>query len=522
MARRVGIELSPLRCVIVDVEAPRDRSRQTARIRTFRTIPWSSENTEGFVRTLRLLRASEMLPKRASVALWGVRSATHVTTLAAGRDADLRALALGEAQRAVVLPDETETANAVLLDDSTSQTPGAKRDAAVVVASAADVRSRLAPLVAAGFTIETAVTVPMALASMSRLLHRHSGNTVQAYVAVNADATAIGVVRNGLLVSSREAPLGFKVSVSRWGAPQQDESPVDMDFASRLGEELKRTFLVLKQQMMLDVERVYICGEFPALRTLTAPLMHVLDLQVETLDSMDGLSPVANRSDIHLRYRAGELRVAWAVATDRRSTANLLPVEVATRREVIRFARRSVAGIAAGCLLVAGSYLLARAWESGIEARSAGLQHEIRLLEPRIQEMERSRSERETDLVRASALQSFAAHGPRLARILEVLGRGTPGGVLLESLSLAPNEDVWRLSMKGKASGSTPADAQAAFNQFLAFASASPLLGQPVEGPSMSVLSSDRVRAAGGKDKSAPARFFSAEIAFSVVYEVRR
>jgi Tfp pilus assembly PilM family ATPase/Tfp pilus assembly protein PilN len=522
MARRVGIELSPFRCVIVDVEVPRGRSRQTARIRTFRTIPWSTENTEAFVATLRLLRASKILPNRAVVALWGVRSANHVTTLAPGKDADLRALALSEAQKRVPLLDETETASTVLFDDSASRMPGAKRDATVVVASAVDVRSRLAPLVAAGFTVEAAVTMPVALASLSRLLHRHSGNTVQAYLAVNADATAIGIVRNGLLVFAREVPLGFKASVSRWGAPQRAESSIDMDFANRLGEELKRSFLFFKQQTMLEVERVYICGEFPALRTLTAPLMHALDLQVETLDSMDGLSPVTNRSDIDLRYRAGELRIAWAVATDRRSTANLLPIEVASRREVIQFARRSVAGIAAGCLLVAGSYLLARAWENGLEARSARLQREIGLLEPRIQEAERSRSERETDLVRASALGSFAVHGPRLARILEVLGRSTPHGVVLESLSLVSNDDVWRLSMKGKASGSTPADAQTAFNQFLRFASASPLLGQPVEGPSISVSSADRVRAAGDKDKGASARFSSAQLDFSVVYEVRR
>jgi hypothetical protein len=505
MARRVGIELSPSRCAIVDIDVPADRSRQAARIRTFRTIPWSAGNAEAFVATLRLLRASKMVPDRAIVALWGVRSASHVARLAPGQEADPRAVA---PEGGTSLPEGTETASAVLFDDPASHVPGAPREAAVVVVPVVDVRSRLAPLIAAGFTIEAAVTVPLALASVSRLLHRHPGDTVRAYLAVNADATAVAIVRNGLLLFAREIPIAADTTILDAGAGETAVRSSRAEFTIRLGAELKRSLLLFRQQTALDVARVFICGELPNLRALTAPLIHILNVEVETLDSMEGLaSGPASASGDDVSARTGELRVAWAVATDRASTANLVSRDAAPRRERIELARRSVAAVAAGCMLVAGSYLFARGWERHVEARSGLLRQEISLLEPQIQEAERARSERGIDTARASALEWSAAHGPRLARILEVLGRSAPRDVVLESARVVPNDDVWRLSMTGKASGSTPADAQAAFNEFLRLASASTLLGQPVEVPSMSVAATSASQA---------------RLHFTVVFEVRR
>ena len=118
MARRVGIELSPSRCAIVDIDVPADRSRHPARIRTFRTIPWSPTNTEPLVETLRTLRASNLVPDRADVALWGVRSTSHVMTLAPGQDADPRAVAPPGGMWPAA---EGDTTSAVLFDDPTSQ-----------------------------------------------------------------------------------------------------------------------------------------------------------------------------------------------------------------------------------------------------------------------------------------------------------------------------------------------------------------------------------------------------------------
>jgi hypothetical protein len=462
MAVRVGIELSPFRCAIVDLDVPADRSRRGARIRGFRTIPWSLENTAAFVATLRILRTSRVVSTSAAVALWGVAGASHVLTRTPGHEADV------------------------------------------------EVRLRLAPLIAAGFAIERAMTVPDALAAMSRLLHPHAGDGVQAYLAVNADATALAIVRDGVLLAAREFPIVAGSAVLDPAAGEPAARSSRGEFAIRLGAELKRAFLQFTQQTSERVERVYVCGEFPSPRALTSPLVHILDVEVETLDSVEGLAPrAATVPDATVLGRASELRVAWAAGTDHASAANVLPLDLVARRAATHLARRSIAAMAAGCVLVAGAYGLARGWESRVDAGMAPLRHEIAVLEPQVRDAERAGLGRSIDAARASALASAAVHGPRLARVLEVFGRSAPRGVELESARFVSQGDRWRLAIAGKASASTPADAQTTFNDFLRLVAASPLIGPPLDGPSISIA-------------SAAAESRSALLHFGVVYEVRR
>src|SRR5207253_3163853 len=74
------------------------------------------------------------------------------------------------------------------------------------------------------------------------------------------------------------------------------ESPVGVaivggreDLANRLGSELKRSFLYLKQFWEENVSQVLLCGDMPEIRLLTAPLIERLNIEVETLDSLDGI-----------------------------------------------------------------------------------------------------------------------------------------------------------------------------------------------------------------------------------------
>jgi hypothetical protein len=71
------------------------------------------------------------------------------------------------------------------------------------------------------------------------------------------------------------------------------------------------------------------------------------------------------------------------------------------------------------------------------------------------------------------------------------LASGVPGDVVITTMTLAPGNGSWRVTVNGQAHAETPALAQALFTRFLRGASSSPLLGQPVRPPSMSVQAYD-------------------------------
>ncbi len=269
MKRRVGIDLSPSRCALLDLElAAGGRGRAPVHIRSFRTIPWSAENADPFVATLRLLKKSGMVPSRAVVALWG------------------------------------------LAGESPSE---------------AQVRAGLEPLVAAQFTIEKVVTPAMALAALSCLAPGADANTTRAYVAVNVDATAVAVARNGALLFGREIQLPFRASCCNWDADERSRSAEVVDFARRLAPELKRSLLAFRERSQIDVRHIVLCGAFPELRKLAALLTTSLQAEVETLDSIQGLAVAGDALDAALLGQAASLRVAWAAGATGSHPASLLP-----------------------------------------------------------------------------------------------------------------------------------------------------------------------------------------------------
>lgn len=268
MTRRLGIELSPTRCALIDLDVSSGGQRHVpARVRSFRTIPWSPENAEPFVATLRLLRKSRIVPSRAVVALWGL-----------GGDK----------------PSE------------------------------AQIRLRLAPLVAAQFSIDAVITPAMALSSLSRLLPGAAPGAVRACVAVNTEATAVAIARGGSLLFAREIALVFRANQIADDADWA-RSAGALDFARRLAPELKRSFLAFRQQENIDVRQVVLCGDFPGLRLLTSPLMAALQAEVETLDTIRGLATVGSDIDATLLEQAAALRVAWAAGMTPSHSTSLLP-----------------------------------------------------------------------------------------------------------------------------------------------------------------------------------------------------
>ena len=105
------------------------------------------------------------------------------------------------------------------------------------------------------------------------------------------------------------------------------------ELAGRLAPELKRSFLYLKQYWEEDVSQVLLCGDMPEIRSLTAPLIERLNIEVETLDTLDGIDAAAGLPEPADRFtdQVASLRLASAIAAEP-PPVNLLPVEITAER----------------------------------------------------------------------------------------------------------------------------------------------------------------------------------------------
>ena len=120
---------------------------------------------------------------------------------------------------------------------------------------------------------------------------------------------------------------------------------------AQLAPEVRRGIAAVRDSRGITVEQAVTCGDLPELRSLTMPLIEELDLEVETLDSTEGLRAVGKARVERFAESAPAIRLACAAA--------LAPSK---RR---RSATRSVARIAAAVGVISalgwGSYALWRA-----------------------------------------------------------------------------------------------------------------------------------------------------------------
>ena len=518
---RVGIELSASHCRIVEVVAPRRQATAPGdlRVRAFESIRY--DDTASLTRQLQALLAAKKFSRNAWVTLWGVRSAHQFMLLPPASPRDLDALARREARRdlAVLQLQGEETACGVTIG-GTRQVPaaGLRREVLLAAASAEDVRKSIQPLIGAGFVIEGVVTPALALTSLSRRRTATPGVS-HAYLAINADATGLAIVRDGLLLFAREMPWGYRSdSAGR-------DAAVDLDkVAGRLASELRRSFLFFKQTFKAEVADVITCGDLPGLRSMTAPLIMTLDLEVETLDSMEGIDVTALPEPVQtFRDEVASLRLAWAVAADVRPPINLLPSGIVADRETQQLRRAIGAGAAAAAVLCALLYWQTDATARGRVRELQRAEQELSVAEPRAHAVSEARNQQSIDQVRLAALDAFDSQGPRLARALEVIAQTTPNEIVLNAVKVQPAGAVWRATIAGAAVTSDPAQAQAAVNAYLRDLQASPYLGAPIRSPSL------RMTAGNPRGEPGDARAGSASlppgmsgIEFSVELEIRK
>jgi len=193
----------------------------------------------------------------------------------------------------------------------------------------------LAPLLQAGFVIDAVLSPPEALAVLARQRSRAAGRTSAAWLSLNRHAAAIAIVDGGELLFSRVFDWHYGAA-----ATLKEELLQRYSLVAHLAPELRHGFDVVRAERGVTVDAIVTCGDLPDLRSLTMPLIEELDMEVETLDSFDGLEIIAPASVQEIGERAPALRLACAAAAD---------TNLASRRDPVRtsIAAAAAAGVAA-------------------------------------------------------------------------------------------------------------------------------------------------------------------------------
>jgi hypothetical protein len=299
LATRVGIELSPAACRIIEIEGgpPWVRSTPGTRVVSFEVLTPSELDSHASLRALR--------KRPVSVVVWGVPN-DHRQVVVTNKSYDamrceaLTALASAGIETRGVLADVAPT---------TSVDRSARRPVVVALAASVPSSDALAPLHNAGVRVRSLLTPAAALASLARTRRTLAvRDSIEAYIAIDQIATCITLMRNGALITARELSWGYLEDVHR-GEPRPREEIAD-HIAGELAE-----FVSAIGASPDALGQVCVCGGVPELRTMTARLTEKLDIEVEPLDSMYGLSPdLLDEREDEFRERSAEMRLAWAAA----------------------------------------------------------------------------------------------------------------------------------------------------------------------------------------------------------------
>ncbi len=496
---RTGIELLPHACRIVEA-ASRARlfgggAPEPPRVTAFREIAYSDGDPDAFAAELR--QALKGVGRRASVAVWGLRSTHQVFLLPPAAPADLEAVARREARTApggLPAPPLADAAVAGPLR-------GGRRQTGYAAVAADELRARIQPLLDVGLRVESVTTPALAHALLASQRRAQLPDAVVAVLSVNAQSTAITVIHGGVVLLARELPWGDRTDCPAEGRDLAGRAA----FATRIAAELRRSLVYLRQSQNTDVSRVFVCGDFADLRSLTGPLVNELALDVETLDVGEDLdlSRLPEPSD-SLRSRLGAWRTALALAVDDKPQPGLRARAAQSRALPSGLVRRVAAGAAAGALATAAGWGVLGYLSSGVTARQERLRRTIGVLEPELQRRNEDRHRGAVAAAREAALAAFTSQGPRLSRVMEALSQAAPAEVAIVSLRVDPLAASWRLIIEGQAEGTDAGGAHDAFNRFLKALEASPLLGRPASPPSLRARNTDSAGAPGEIEAESP------------------
>ena len=250
MASTTGIELGLQSCVLVGVRPGRAGTGDVLAIHTIGSSEWPT-NDSTLTELLGSVRRAKRLPRRAAVVAWG-------------------------------LPDDAM--------------------------DGASIRAALRFVEAAGFRIGSVLTPPQALARLASLRPRQDSADAVVWLALNMHGVAIAIVRSSELLFARTFPWKYTPDLLETKAQLLQRYTL----IAHLAPEVRHGIAVVRASHGASVDAVVTCGDLPELRSLTMPLIEELDLEVETLDSAEGLRAARNVKPERLMEAAPAIRLACA------------------------------------------------------------------------------------------------------------------------------------------------------------------------------------------------------------------
>jgi len=324
MPSRIGIEISPTACRIVQVDRPGGREDAETIVRAVERAPAPDAATLARYRG-----------QHVAAVVWGLHGDHRQAVVTVGSYGRMRREAVNAARQAGV---DTRQMLADIAPIA-GGTDRRRRPVTLALAHTADVGAALRRLTSAGLRVRSIVTPALALMSLARLRQRLTApGMVEAYVALEEMTTAVALVREGALIAARELEWGFQDE--RRQVRSRDE------MVERLGTAIEEFFGDCGARPSA-VAQVCVCGGLPELRSMTLALTARLDVEVEPLDSLFGIDPDHLPSD-DFRDSVAELRLTWAVAADWKAPMNLLRERRRRLAKTVLTRAAVVAGVATG------------------------------------------------------------------------------------------------------------------------------------------------------------------------------
>lgn len=421
--RRTGIDLSPTGCLVVDVETPggrrKDASARSLRVRNFASFTHAG-STHVLTSKLRALAELKSFPRRAWVNVWDVASSHQYLLLPAAGQTELESTARHRGASILGLQDAAVTL-ATVIGATRGKAGHEKTELSFFAAGSEAVRHRLRPILDAGFIVDGVTTPCGALWSQARLRPAGSGE-VHAYVAVGSTMSALAIFSNDCLLYARDLNWGHA------GSPLSSPAPGDREsLAGRLAVDLRRSFLYLKQFWEEDVSQVFLCGDMPEVRSLAAPLIDRLNIDVEALDTLEGIDTTSLPSGF--AEEAAALRLACAVASAP-PPANLLPLDMRARPAGGAPLKVFAAGTAAA--VACAAFLYGQASVNRLEAE--------RLLAI-------------AQRPRTLTLPLVMPDGPRIAQLVQAVSEASRSGAAVKSVRAVSVAGDWHISIDAVSGG---------------------------------------------------------------------
>lgn len=165
----------------------------------------------------------------------------------------------------------------------------------------------LAALVDAGFVIDAVVSPEEALAIVARERNRPPPAGAIAWLVLSRHGAALAILRGADVLYTRRISWRYKKA-----ARLNEQLLQRYLFVAHLAPELQHGIDVVRAAHGIAVECAVTCGDLPDLRSLTMPLIEEVDLEVETLDSLEGFEVTKSAlADRAIEY-APALRLAAA------------------------------------------------------------------------------------------------------------------------------------------------------------------------------------------------------------------